>query len=260
MERTDCTPVDCSTCNEDCGSRQDMESPILKAHPWSNIKKVIAIAGGKGGIGRSFITATLAVLLKAKGYQVGILDADIMGPVIPQAFGITEKAKGSDKGIYPVKTSDGIDVFSMSLLQKTDEEPALVNGAMASNILGQFWAQVIWGDKDFILIDLPSGTGDLPQTILERFPLNAVICVTSTPKLTQMVTEKSLKMIEDTEIPLLALVNNRSVKGEDLLRNRKADSEIPFSPKNETLMNQGRASEIILKELEPTIDKIINML
>jgi len=260
MERTDCTPVDCSTCNEECGSRQETDSSILKSHPWSNINKVIAIVGGKGGVGRSFITSILAVQLKAKGYAVGILDADVMGPVIPQIFGVNEKAKGSDKGIYPVKTLEGIDIFSMSLLQKSDEEPAMVNGVMASGVVKQFWTEVIWGEKDFLLIDLPSGTGDIPQTVLEVFPINAAICVTSSPKLSQMVSEKSLKMIETAEIPLLSLINNKAVEGEDLMYNRKADAEIPYLPVNETLMNQGRVSEISIKELKSTVDKIIHML
>ncbi len=260
METTDCTPVDCSTCNEECGSRQETESNILKPHPWSNIKKVIAIGGGKGGVGRSYITSNLAVSLKNEGYNVGILDADIMGPAISHAFGIKEKASGSDKGIYPVKTSEGIEIFSMGLLQKSGGDPAILNAATAAGIVKQFWTEVIWGDKDFLLIDLPSGTGDIPQTVLEVLPVNAVVCVTNPFALTQIITEKSVRMIETAGIPVLAVVVNKSSEETDDIKNTKADASIPYFATNEYLMNRGLTSEISLKELKSVVDKIIHLL
>lgn len=205
---SECTH-DCSTCSQSCGERKP-ESLLAKPHELSRIKKVIGVCSGKGGVGKSLVTSLLAVLLQRQGLKVGILDADITGPSIPRAFGVKEKAMGSDAGIFPVKTKTGIDVMSLNLLLENDSDPVVWRGPVIAGAVGQFWTDVIWGDKDILFIDMPPGTGDVMLTVFQTIPVDGVVLVSTPQELVEMIVEKALKMAEMMEIPVLGLTENMS--------------------------------------------------
>lgn len=168
------------------------------------------MCSGKGGVGKSLVTSLLAVLAQRQGLKVGILDADITGPSIPKAFGIKEKAMGTDTGILPVKTRTGIDVMSLNLLLDNDSDPVVWRGPVIAGAVGQFWTDVIWGDKDVLFIDMPPGTGDVMLTVFQTIPVDGVILVSTPQELVEMIVEKALKMAGMMEIPVMALVENMS--------------------------------------------------
>ena len=206
---SECTH-DCSTCSQSCGNRTEPESLLAKPNELSHIKKVIGVCSGKGGVGKSLVTSLLAVLAQRQGLKVGILDADITGPSIPKAFGIKEKAMGTDAGILPVKTKTGIDVMSLNLLLDNDSDPVVWRGPVIAGAVGQFWTDVIWGDKDVLFIDMPPGTGDVMLTVFQTIPVDGVILVSTPQELVEMIVEKALKMAGMMEIPVMALVENMS--------------------------------------------------
>ena len=174
---SECTH-DCSSCSQSCGNRIEPESLLAKPHELSHIKKVIGVCSGKGGVGKSLVTSLLAVLAQRQGLKTGILDADITGPSIPKAFGIKEKAMGTDTGILPVKTRTGIDVMSLNLLLDNDSDPVVWRGPVIAGAVGQFWTDVIWGDKDVLFIDMPPGTGDVMLTVFQTIPVDGVkMCI-----------------------------------------------------------------------------------
>ncbi len=204
---SECTH-DCSTCGESCKDRkQDFrEAP----HRLSNIKKVIGVVSGKGGVGKSSITSLLAVLTNRDGFKSAILDADITGPSIPKAFGITEKASGTDEGILPVKTKTGIDIMSINLLLENDTDPVVWRGPVIAGTVKQFWTDVIWEDVDFMFVDMPPGTGDVPLTVFQSLPVDGIVIVTSPQQLVSMIVEKAVKMAGLMNIPIIAIVENMS--------------------------------------------------
>ncbi|MBQ8149479.1 MAG: Mrp/NBP35 family ATP-binding protein [Clostridia bacterium] len=205
---SECTH-DCSTCSANCSSRQQ-ESLLQKPHELSRIKKVIGVCSGKGGVGKSMVTALLAVLAQRRGMKVGILDADITGPSIPKAFGLKEKAAGSDQGIFPVRTASGIDVMSLNLLLENESDPVAWRGPVIAGAVGQFWTDVIWGEKDVLFIDMPPGTGDVMLTVCQSIPVDGLVLVTTPQELVGMIVEKALKMANLMNIPVLGLVENMS--------------------------------------------------
>ena len=205
---SECTH-DCSTCGESCASRKP-ESLIEKPHELSHIKNVIGIVSGKGGVGKSLVTSLLAVYSQREGYKTAILDADITGPSIPKAFGIKEKADGCDEGIFPVKTKTGISVMSINLLLENDEEPVIWRGPVIAGAVKQFWQDVIWNDIDYMFVDMPPGTGDVPLTVFQSIPLNGIIVVTSPQDLVSMIVSKAVKMAELMNVKVLGLVENMS--------------------------------------------------
>ena len=204
---SECTH-DCSTCGESCKERkQDFrEAP----HRLSNIKKVIGVVSGKGGVGKSSITSLLAVLTNRDGFKSAILDADITGPSIPKAFGITEKASGTEEGILPVKTKTGIDIMSINLLLENDTDPVVWRGPVIAGTVKQFWTDVIWEDVDFMFVDMPPGTGDVPLTVFQSLPVDGIVIVTSPQQLVSMIVEKAVKMAGLMNIPIIAIVENMS--------------------------------------------------
>lgn len=206
---SECTH-DCSTCGESCGSRTQPESLLEKPHEQSHIRKVVGVCSGKGGVGKSLVTALLAVLAQRQGLKVGILDADITGPSIPKAFGLTEKAAGTEDGIYPVRTKTGIDVMSLNLLLDNDTDPVVWRGPIIAGAVKQFWTDVIWGDKDILFIDMPPGTGDVMLTVFQSIPVDAAVLVTTPQELVGMIVEKAIKMAGMMNIPTLGLVENMS--------------------------------------------------
>ena len=200
---------DCNTCGQDCAQREKTdfrEAP----HAGSHIKRVIGIASGKGGVGKTLVTSLLAVMARRKGYKVAVLDADITGPSIPRAFGLTEKASGSESGIYPVRSKNGIGIMSVNLLLEDDTDPVVWRGPIIAGTVKQFWTDVIWGEVDFLFVDLPPGTGDVPLTVFQSLPMDGVVVVTSPQTLVSMIVGKAVKMAHMMNVPILGLVENMS--------------------------------------------------
>jgi Mrp family chromosome partitioning ATPase len=176
----------------------------------SNVKKVIGVVSGKGGVGKSFVTASLAVGLADMGYKVGIMDADITGPSIPKMFGIKEKAQGSEDGIFPVEAGKGIKIMSINLLLETDETPVIWRGPVIAGVVKQFWSDVIWGELDYLLIDMPPGTGDVPLTVFQSIPVDGIMIVTSPQDLVRLIVRKAYNMALTMNIPVLGIIENYS--------------------------------------------------
>jgi Mrp family chromosome partitioning ATPase len=201
---------DCDSCGADCPSKSNPQSFQLEANQYSNVKKVIGVVSGKGGVGKSAVTSLLAVAASRKGYQVGILDADITGPSIPHMFGVTEHAAGDEEAIYPVYTRSGIRLMSVNLMLENPEDPVIWRGAMIAGVVKQFWTDVAWGDLDYLFVDMPPGTGDVPLTVFQSLPVDGIVVVTSPQDLVFMVVEKALRMAEKMDIPVLGIVENMS--------------------------------------------------
>jgi len=199
----------CSSCSEDCAERKKNDFSV-KPHEMSNIKNVIGVVSGKGGVGKSLVTSMLAVTMNRMGYHTAILDADVTGPSIPKAFGIREKATGSEYGLFPVKSKTGIDIMSVNLLLENDTDPVVWRGPMIGNTVKQFWTDVIWSDVDFMFIDMPPGTGDVPLTVFQSIAVDGIIIVTSPQELVSMIVSKAVKMAELMNIPIVGLVENMS--------------------------------------------------
>ena len=205
---SECTH-DCSTCGADCASRTQ-ESLLAKQNASSDVRKVIAVVSGKGGVGKSLVTSLLAVLTQRRGRQAAILDADITGPSIPKMFGIHDPAMGSEEGILPVLSRTGIRTMSVNLLLENVTDPVIWRGSLISGTVKQFWTDVVWGAVDTMFIDMPPGTGDVPLTVFQSLPVDGIIVVTSPQELVGMIVEKAVKMAEMMNIPVLGLVENMS--------------------------------------------------
>ena len=201
---------DCSTCSQNCSSRTAPNELLAQAHELSNVKKVIGVVSGKGGVGKSLVTSLLAVAMQRKGYRVGILDADITGPSIPKAFGLKERATGTSTGIFPVASKTGIEVMSINLLLDNDTDPVVWRGPVIAGAVKQFWTDVIWKDIDYMFIDMPPGTGDVPLTVFQSLPINGIVIVTSPQELVSMIVEKAVKMANLMNVPVLGMVENMS--------------------------------------------------
>ncbi len=201
---------DCSSCGESCGERTADFDPRAKANPHSNVKKVVAVMSGKGGVGKSLCTASLAAAVQRSGRQAAVLDADITGPSIPKAFGVHERAMGDDEGIYPAVTSTGVKLMSLNLLVENESDPVVWRGALIAGTVKQFWTDVQWGDVDCLFVDMPPGTGDVPLTVFQSLPVDGIIVVTSPQELVSMIVEKAVKMAEMMDVPILGLIENYS--------------------------------------------------
>lgn len=200
---------DCGSCSQACGER-DPKSLIEKPHELSKIKHVIGVVSGKGGVGKSMVTALLAVIMQRAGYKVAVLDGDVTGPSVPRAFGVHEKARGNDLGILPVSTKTGIELMSVNLLLPSETDPVVWRGPVISGTVKQFWTDVIWGDVDYMFVDMPPGTGDVPLTVFQSLPLDGIVLVTSPQELVSMIVEKALNMARMMDVPVLGLVENMS--------------------------------------------------
>ena len=203
----------CETCGVDCASRssaQKQQDFKVNAHPLSNIKKVIAVVSGKGGVGKSLVTSLLAVNMNRAGKHSAILDADITGPSIPKLFGIHEKALGNEDGILPCKSKTGIDVMSINRLLENDTDPVVWRGPVIAGTVKQFYTDVIWRDVDFMFVDMPPGTGDVPLTVFQSLPIAGIVVVTSPQDLVSMIVEKAVNMARMMNIPVLGIVENMS--------------------------------------------------
>ncbi|MEA4853978.1 MAG: Mrp/NBP35 family ATP-binding protein [Christensenella sp.] len=202
---------DCGSCGESCSSRQPDPKDFLEAtHPLSTVKKVIGVVSGKGGVGKSLVTAMMAVALRKKGLATAILDADITGPSIPKMFGITEKATGTDDTLFPVYSKDGIQIMSVNLLLPDETTPVVWRGPVIGSTVKQFWSDVVWTDVDYMFVDMPPGTGDVPLTVFQSIPVDGIIVVTSPQELVSMIVGKAVSMAGMMNIPIIGLVENMS--------------------------------------------------
>ena len=201
---------DCSTCSNNCGSK-DPKSLLVAPHPNSKIGKVIGVVSGKGGVGKSMVTDLLAVEFARRGYHCGILDADITGPSIPKAFGITEKAQGNETTIFPVKSKKyGVDIMSINVLLENESDPVVWRGPVIGGTVRQFWSDTLWDNVDYLFVDMPPGTGDVALTVFQNIPIDGIVVVTSPQDLVSMIVGKAMKMASLMNIPVLGLVENMS--------------------------------------------------
>lgn len=201
-----------SDCGSDCGSNEGGQAVDMKAklNDGSSVKKVIGIISGKGGVGKSLVTALSAIQANRNGYKVGIMDADITGPSIPKMFGLHKKAEGTEFGLLPVATPTEIEVMSLNLLTENETDPVIWRGPVLAGAVKQFWTDVMWGDLDVMFIDMPPGTGDVPLTVFQSIPVDGIIVVTSPQDLVSMIVEKAVKMAKMMNIPIIGLVENMS--------------------------------------------------
>ncbi len=206
---SECTH-DCSSCSANCASRQNPQDFHEPPHQLSRIKKVIGVVSGKGGVGKSMTSALLAVEMRRRGYRVGVLDADITGPSIPKLFGIHGRALGDENGIWPIQSRTGIDVMSVNLLLENEEDPVVWRGPVIAGAVKQFWQEVIWKDVDFLFVDMPPGTGDVPLTVFQTLPVDGIVVVTSPQELVSMIVGKAVKMAQMMNVPILGVVENMS--------------------------------------------------
>ena len=201
---------DCSTCGEDCPSRQGPQSFLEPQNAQSEIRRVVAVVSGKGGVGKSLVTSLLAVMAQRRGLKTAVLDADVTGPSIPKAFGVHGHAMGTEDGIFPAETSTGIKLMSVNLLLQNETDPVVWRGPVIAGTVKQFWTDVLWGDVDLMLVDCPPGTGDVPLTVFQSLPVDGIVVVTSPQELVSMIVGKAVKMADMMNIPVLGIVENMS--------------------------------------------------
>ncbi len=206
---SECTH-DCSSCGASCGERTEPQDLRKPANKLSNIKKVIAVVSGKGGVGKSAVTCTLASAMAKRGRKVGVLDADITGPSVPQAFNIHQRALGSEDGILPAVTEGGVKLMSLNLLIERETDPVVWRGPVIAGAVEQFWTDVVWGELDYLFVDMPPGTGDVPLTVFQSLPVDGVVVVTAPQALVGMIVTKAVRMAEMMNVPVLGLVENYS--------------------------------------------------
>lgn len=206
----ECNSTSCSKSSCEGCEHKKPQSLQEKMNAFSNVKHVVGIVSGKGGVGKSFVTGSLANMMASKGYKVGILDADITGPSIPKMYGLKGAAQANDNGIYPMETANRIKVMSINLLLPTEETPVIWRGPVLANMVKQFWTDVIWGELDYLFVDMPPGTGDVPLTVFQSLPVNGVVIVTSPQDLVKMIVRKAYNMAEMMKVPVLGIVENYS--------------------------------------------------
>ncbi len=206
---SDCTH-DCSTCGENCPSRTEPQSFLKELNPYSSVKKVIAVVSGKGGVGKSLVTSLLASEMQRRGYRCAVLDADITGPSIPKSFGIRQHATGTDEFLIPVTTHSGLQIMSINLILENETEPVVWRGPVIAGAVTQFWTDVLWQDVDYMFVDLPPGTGDVPLTVFQSLPIDGVVIVTTPQDLVGMIVSKAVNMAGMMNVPVLGIVENMS--------------------------------------------------
>ena len=209
MSSENCTH-NCSTCGENCASRTEPQDLIAPLAEGASVKHVYAVVSGKGGVGKSLVTSLLAAQTQLRGYETAVLDADITGPSIPQSFGVHGRAQGCDGGILPAVSKSGLQMMSVNLLLENESDPVVWRGPVIAGAVKQFWSEVLWEDVDFMYVDMPPGTGDVPLTVFQSLPIEGIIIVTTPQELVGMIVEKAVNMAKLMNIPVLALVENMS--------------------------------------------------
>ncbi len=271
MGNEECTH-DCSTCSSNCASKK--ESLIAPANAGSKIKKVIGVVSGKGGVGKSMVTAMLSVAMNRRDLKTAILDADITGPSIPKMFGVKGPVGGNQNGINPAVTKTGIKVMSINLLLDEETSPVVWRGPVIAGTVKQFWTDVVWGDIDWMFVDMPPGTGDVPLTVFQSIPLDGIVIVTSPQELVSMIVEKAVKMAQMMNIPVLGIVENMSylkcpdcqkeikIFGESHIEDVSAQygidvlTRVPIDPTLAKLCDQGAVELMDADYANEAVDKI----
>lgn len=278
-ENRECSSA--SSCSkescEGCSGSGQKTSFAADMNQYSSVKKVIGVVSGKGGVGKSFVTASLAAQMRKKGYSVGILDADITGPSIPKMFGVHGPAVGNDMGMYPIEAEDGTKIMSINLLMDDEEAPVVWRGPVIAGTVKQFWSDVVWGDLDYLFVDMPPGTGDVPLTVFQSLPVDGIVIVTSPQELVQMIVKKAYNMAGMMNIPVLGVVENYSyLKCPDCGKEIKLFGEshidevaselamqvlgkMPLDPAYAELADQGLFYKADNPYLEDAVKKIENM-
>ncbi len=264
----------CENCQENCDSRVSKEEMLFSQNEKSDIKKIIGVVSGKGGVGKSMVSSLLACALARAHFRVGLLDADITGPSIPHVFGIHDSALSDGTYIYPAVTETlGIEIISSNMLLEKEDDPVLWRGSLISNLVGQFYQEVRWDEKDVLVIDMPPGTGDVALTAFQSIPLDGILVVTTPQELVSVIVRKALKMAELMEIPVLGIVENMSYvlcphckEKIEIYENRKENpyasfslpvlSRLPIDPKLSSLADIGRIEDYETKDF----DKIVTMI
>ena len=202
----------CGSCGQDCAERTEPVDMKVKLHKFSTVKKVIGVVSGKGGVGKSLVTGLLASKMQSRGSHAAVLDADITGPSIPRLFGLTQRMSGTQLGLNPVRSATGVDIASMNLLLEHDTDPVVWRGPVIANVVTQFWSEVIWNNVDYMFVDMPPGTGDVPLTVYQSLPIDGIVIVTSPQELVSMIVEKAVNMarLDGLNIPVIGLVENMS--------------------------------------------------
>ncbi len=271
---SECTH-DCSSCSSNCSSRTEPQSLLEKPNQLSNIGKVIGIVSGKGGVGKSLVSSMLAVGAQRAGKHAGILDADITGPSIPKAFGIKERVSATEMGMIPVKSKMGIDIMSVNLMLDNDTDPVVWRGPVIAGVVKQFWTDVIWNDVDYLFVDMPPGTGDVPLTVFQSIPVDGIVIVTSPQELVSMIVQKAVKMANMMNIPILGIVENMSyavcpdcgkkihVYGESHTAEVAKEygipllAQLPFSPELAKQVDMGVVELHECTEIDPAVARIL---
>ena len=267
---------DCSSCGQkDCGSR---EIPKEQLNEFSRVKKVIGIVSGKGGVGKSLVTSMMASATNKRGFNTAVLDADITGPSIPRMFGIKEHALGDGKNhIFPCRSSNGVDIMSINLLLESDTDPVVWRGPVIAGVVKQFWTEVVWKDIDYMYVDMPPGTGDVPLTVFQSLPVDGIIVVTSPQSLVSMVVAKAVRMAELMNIPILGIVENMSyftcpdcgwgikVFGDSHVEEIATTygipllARLPINPAAAAACDSGKVESIDTAPIQPVLDKILSL-
>jgi len=262
--KTGCAPSECGTkpACAGCSHNHNAQQAPVEEKPQPKVRKVIGVVSGKGGVGKSTVSASLAVMLSRMGYRVGILDADITGPSVPKMFGIHEKAMGDGEYIYPANTHTGIEVMSINLLLENDDTPVVWRGPVIAGAVKQFWEEVAWGELDVMVIDMPPGTGDVPLTVFQSIPVDGVVVVTTPQDLVSMIVRKAVNMAGMMNIPVLGLVENMSyalcpdcgrkieIFGQSRIAQEAAElslpvlAQLPFDPKTAAMCDKGMIETI----------------
>ena len=262
----------CSSCSENCGER-DMRFKQNKA---SNIKKIYAVVSGKGGVGKSSVTCRLASAMQSLGKQCAVLDADVTGPSVPKMFGLRGRAVADEDGILPMETSTGIRVMSVNLLLETEDSPVVWRGPVISGVIQQFFTEVAWGEVDYMFIDMPPGTGDVPLTVFQSIPVDGIIVVTTPQDLVSLIVKKAVNMAKMMNVPIVGIVENMSVyvcpdcgkahrifggdNGEDIVKEVGCEllASLPVDPKTPALADKGAIELADMTEFLPVAKKIID--
>ena len=263
----------CSSCGSDCADRK-AESLLASLNPKSSVKKVIAVVSGKGGVGKSTVTSMLAVEMARRGKRVGVLDADITGPSAPTAFGVTECDGAGEHGLYPAVTRDGIQVMSINLLLDDATSPVVWRGPVIAGAVKQFWTDVIWEDVDYMFVDMPPGTGDVPLTVFQSLPVDGIVIVTSPQDLVSMIVAKAVKMANMMHIPVLGFIENYAylecpdcgkqikVFGESKLDeiaesfNLPVLARLPIDPKVAESYDSGKMEDVDTSKMEKVLEAV----
>ncbi len=257
---SECTH-DCSSCGENCSERQQ-EDFSAKLNPEASVKKVIAVVSGKGGVGKSLVTSLLACEMQRRGYQTAVLDADITGPSIPKTFGITQHAMGTENALIPVYSAKGTQIMSVNLILENDTDPVVWRGPVIAGVVTQFWSDVLWNNVDYMFVDMPPGTGDVPLTVFQSLPIDGIVIVTSPQELVSMIVAKAVNMANMMNVPVLGIVENMSyykcpdcgkqheIFGESKVEKVAADfgiehiAKLPIDPVIATMVDAGEIESI----------------